>query len=253
MEKMKQLVRNLLLDSSNTVSCLQQINEALLKEYELHYNNYLSIQPLQVEIFYVNFQANPPFIDTNMQCVSSVNSKIDPEIWKLQSDSFGRLYFHLRGHGGIDICLSDSEQYALCSTIKSARINGEEIWGQSKVCEQVMQIVSEHEGISGKKEIAYQINNLDVQTISRRTKAETGYIYHMKRRLRHTDKNNSLLLHSLMDIWNKNLALSNIQRINIFMAAHPTEDPLEVMRRQGFRTIPVEVRIKYGISHKMHL
>ena len=253
MEKMKQLVRNLLLDSSNTVSCLKQINEALLKEYELHYNNYLSIQPLQVEIFYVNFQANPPFIDTNMQCVSSVNSKIDPEIWKLQSDNFGRLYFHLRGHGGIDICLSDSEQYALCSTIKSARINGEEIWGQSKVCEQVMQIVSEHEGISGKKEIAYQINNLDVQTISRRTKAETGYIYHMKRRLRHTDKNNSLLLHSLMDIWNKNLALSNIQRINIFMAAHPTEDPLEVIRRQGFRTIPVEVRNKYGISHKMHL
>lgn len=37
------------------------------------------------------------------------------------------------------------------------------------------------------------------------------------------------------------------------MAAHPTEDPLEVIRRQGFRTIPVEVRIKYGISHKMHL
>ena len=162
-------------------------------------------------------------------------------------------YISIYGHGGIDICLSDSEQYALCSTIKSARINGEEIWGQSKVCEQVMQIVSEHEGISGKKEIAYQINNLDVQTISRRTKAETGYIYHMKRRLRHTDKNNSLLLHSLMDIWNKNLALSNIQRINIFMAAHPTEDPLEVIRRQGFRTIPVEVRIKYGIAHKMHL
>ena len=84
---MKQLVRNLLLDSSNTVSCLQQINEALLKEYELHYNNYLSIQPLQVEIFYVNVPAKPPFIDTNMQCVSSGNSKIAPELWKQQPEN----------------------------------------------------------------------------------------------------------------------------------------------------------------------
>lgn len=253
MEKMKQLVHNLLSDSSNTVSYLQQINGALLKEYELHYSNYLSIQPLQVEIFYVNFQVNPPFVDTNMQCISSVNSKIDSEIWKLQSNNFGKLYFHLRGHGGIDVCLSDNEQYALCSTIKSARINGEDVWGQSKVCERIMQIISEHEKVSGKEEIAYQINSLDLQTIARRTDSEMGYVYHIKRRLRHIDKNNSLLLHSFMDIWNKKLPLTNMQRINIYMAAHPTENALEVMREQGFHTIPMEVRIKYGISRKTHL
>lgn len=55
MEKMKQLVQNLLSDSRNAVSYLQQINEALLRDYEVHYDDYLSIQPLQVEIFYVNF------------------------------------------------------------------------------------------------------------------------------------------------------------------------------------------------------
>ncbi|MDO4181254.1 MAG: hypothetical protein Q4D36_08205, partial [Bacteroidales bacterium] len=252
MEKMKQLVRNLLSDSSNTVFYLQQINEALLKEYELHHGSYLSIQPLQVEIYYVNFQAKPPFVDTNMQCMS-VNSQIDSEIWRLQSNHFGKLYFHLRGHGGIDVCLSDSGQYALCSTIKSARINGEDVWGQSKVCERVMQIICEHENVSKKEEIAYQINSLGLQTISRREKPEKGYVYHIKRRLRRLDKNNSLPLLSFMDIWNKKLALTNMQRINIYMAAHPTENALDVIREQGFHSIPTEVRIKYGISRKTHL
>ena len=252
MEKMKQLVRNLLSDSSTPVLYLQQINEALLKEYELHHGNYLSIQPLQVEIYYVNFQAKPPFVDTNMQCLS-INSQIDPEIWQLQSNNFGKLYFHLRGRGGIDVCLSDSEQYALCSTIKSARINGENIWGQSKVCERIMQIIGEHENVSKKEEIAYQINSLNLQAISRRAKSETGYVYHIKRRLRRLDKNNSLLLHSFMDIWNKKLALTNMQRISVYMAAHPTENALEVMREQGFHSIPAEARIRYGLSRKTHL
>lgn len=252
MERMKQLVQNLLSDSSNAVSYLQQINEALLKEYELHYSSYLLIQPLQVEIYYVNFQAKPPFVDTNMQCLS-INAHVDTEIWQLQSNNFGKLYFHLRGHGGVDVCLSDSGQYALCSTIKSARINGEDVWGQSKVCKRIVQIIGEHDNISKKEEIAYQINSLDLQTISRREKPEKGYVYHIKRRLRRWDKNNSLLLHSFMDIWNKKLALTNMQRINIYMDAHPTENALEVMRKQGFRSIPTEARIKYGLSRKTHL
>lgn len=253
MEQMKQLVQNLLSDSSNTVSCLQLINEALLKEYELHYGGYLSLQPLQVEIYYVNFQAQPPFVDTNMQCLS-INSRIDPEIWQLQSNNFGKLYFHLRGHGGIDICLSDSEHYALCSTVKSARINGEDVWGQSKVCERIMQTVCEHENVSKKEEIAYKINNSqDLQTLSRREKSEKGHVYHIKRKLRRLDKNDSLLLHSFMDVWNKKLALTNMQRISVYMAAHPAENVLEVMREQGFHSIPVEARIRYGLSRKTHL
>lgn len=252
---MKQLVQGLLSDKINVVSCLQQINEALLKEYELRYSDYLSILPLQVEIFYVNYQANPPFVDTNMQCISSVNHQPDPDIWDLQSARFGNLYFHLRGHVGIDVCLSDSRQYALCSTIKSARINGEDIWGQSKVCERVMQIIGEHENVSEKDEIACKINCScsDSQTILPRPKPETGHVYHIKRKLRHIDKNNTLLLHSFMDIWNKKLPLTNMQRINVYMAAHPTENALKVMRQQNFRSIPAEVRIKYGISRKMHL
>ena len=250
MEKMKQLVRELLSDSTNKESCLQQINEALLKEYELYYNDYLTIQPLQVEIFYVNFQACPPFIDTNMQCISSINTKIDTEIWPLQSNRFGKLYYHLRGRGGVDICLSDSEQYALCATI---RINNEEIWGQSKVCQRIAQIISKHENASTKEKIAEQINNRGVQNISLRAKAEADYVYHIKRKLRHMDKSYPLLLHSFMDIWNKKLSLTNLQRMNIYMAAHPTEDALEVMRRQGFHSIPVEIRIKYGIPRNAHL
>lgn len=253
---MKQLVQRLLSDNTNVVSCLQQINEALLRDYELHYGDYLSILPLQVEISYVNYQTKPPFVDTNMQCISSVNHyQPDPDVWDLQSARFGKLYFHLRGHGGIDVCLSDSKQYALCSTVKSARINGEDVWGQSKVCERVMQIIGEHENISEKEEIAYRINvsHSSLQTVSPRTEPETGHIYHIKRKLRHIDKNNSLLLHSFKDIWNKKLPLTNMQRINVYMAAHPAENALEVMRQHNYRSIPAEARIKYGISRNMHL
>lgn len=256
MEKMKQLVQNLLSDSRNAVSYLQQINEALLRDYEVHYDDYLSIQPLQVEIFYVNFHASPPFVDTNMQCISSADfrtARADPEIWQLQSDNFGKLYFHLRGRGGIDVCLSDSERYALCSTVKSARINGENIWGQSKVCEHVMQIIGGHENVSEKDEIARRINGADRQIISRRADPVTGPVYHVKRRLRRMDRNNSLQLHSFMDVWNRKLPLTNMQRINIYMAAHPAENVLDVMRERGIRSIPTEVRIKYGISRATHL
>ena len=44
-----------------------------------------------------------------------------------------------------------------------------------------------------------------------------------------------------------------MQRINTYMAAHPTENALEVMRKQGFHSIPAEARIKYGLSRKTHL
>lgn len=256
MEKMKQLVQRLLSDNTNVVSCLQQINEALLRDYELHYGNYLSILPLQVEIFYVNYQTKPPFVDTNMQCMSSVNHyQPDSDVWDLQSARFGKLYFHLHGRGGIDICLSDSKQYALCSTVKSARINGEDVWGQFKVCERVMQIIGEYENLSGKEEIGCRINrgSDSLQSISHRVEPEAGHVYHIKRGLRRMDKNSSLQLHSFMDIWNKGLYLTNLQRIRIYMDAHPTENALEVIRQQKFRSIPAEVRIRYGIPRSTHL
>ena len=253
METMKQLVHSLLSDTSNAVSHLQRINEALLKEYELHLGSYLSVLPLQVEIYYVNFQTRPLFVDTNMHCLSSMNAKIDPEIWSLQSGRFGKLYCHLRGHGGIDVCLSDNETYALSATIKSARINGEDVWSQSRVYARIMQIICEHEDRVGVEDITGWINGLDLQVLSRRAQPETGCVYHMKRRLRRMDKNNSLPLHSFMDVWNKKMPLTNVQRIDIYMAAHPTENALEVMRAHNYRFIPTGVRIKYGILPQARL
>lgn len=117
MERMKQTVHELLSERGNAIiSRLQQINEKLLKEYELHYSDYLLIQPLQMEIFYVNYHMTPTFVDTSMHCISSGNNLVDTDIWKLQSARFGKLYFHLKGQGGIDICLSDSRDFALCAT-----------------------------------------------------------------------------------------------------------------------------------------
>lgn len=253
MERMKQLVHGLLSEPGKEVSYLQQLNEALLKDYELQYGRYLSIRPLQVEIFYVNPHATPPFMDINMQCISSVGSKVDPEIWRLQSNRFGRLYFHLRGRVGIDVCLSDSKEYALCATILSAVINGEEIWASSKVFERIVQLVGEHEHADGKEAVADLLNQSIQPVLVSREDPLTGEVYHVRRVLRRSDKNQTLPLQSFMDLWNEKLRFTHVQRIHIYMAAHPDADVLQVMRRHGFRLIPVEVRIRYGIPRSVRL
>ena len=97
---------------------LQGINEQVLKHYCISSGGYLKLIPKDVEIYYVNRMANPPYMDTNMQCM--MGSKNNDGIWKLQSGRFGQLYFHQKGTGGVDICLSDSPDYALyCSILHS--------------------------------------------------------------------------------------------------------------------------------------
>ena len=104
MEELKKCVHDLLNAKSNHLPLLQHINELLLRDYYLSFGGYLTLIPKEVEIYYVNRKATPPFVDTNMQCM--VDSKTNDEIWKLQSGRFGQLYFHQKGSGGIDICLS---------------------------------------------------------------------------------------------------------------------------------------------------
>lgn len=257
MEQIQQIVHQLLSENKNIESHLQMINEELLKNYRIIFKGYFSIDPLEVEIFYVNFNTKPQFIDTKIDCISFNYPKAEiNDIWTLQSNRFGKLYFHLKGIEGIDVCLSDNEDYALCATIKSAKINDEEIWGVTNVTKRVMQIISEKENINDRQSIAKLINisNQEQQTLVYNNRIINGdYVYHTKRKMNHMEKNKDLLLHSFVNVWEKKLPLNNTERVNLYMKAHPKEDVLEVMRKQQFRFIPLDIRIKYNLSKQDHL
>ncbi len=256
MEQLKKLVHDLSKDNTNRndqILLLQQINEVILKKYQLSIGNYLFVQPLEVEIFYVNQKSNYPYIDTNMHCM--IAPKMQPKIWDLQSARFGQLYYHLKGAGGIDVCLSDSPDYALCCTLKSARINGKDIWRQTKVRNAIIENICEHESLENKETVIQRMNNVQSMPVlsCRENPTTEGHVYHIKRQLRRNDKNSSLPLRSFMDIWNKNMPITTVKRVDLYMQAHPTENVLEVMRKQGFHFIPVEIRMKYSISKNSKL
>jgi len=257
MEQLKQVVHSLLSDGKNAQHYLQKLNEFLLKDYKIVFRHYLSIIPLEVEIFYANFQSIPQFVDISMHCVSAKNGRIlgTNEFWELQSNRFGKLYFHLKGAGGIDICLSDSKEYALCMTVKGALINGEEIIGRMKIAQCVIQVINENEKITDQNDMISLINNSNPEQyiVKNDVSQAVDCVYHAKRKLPSYDKNASLLLHSFADVWDEKVSLTNSQRISLYMTAHPNEDIIAVMKEHQFRFIPTDVRLKYNISHKIHL
>lgn len=69
MSTMKQLVAELLTVSGQLVACLQRINEALLKAYQLTIPSVLTLYPKEVEIYYVNLAIRPPYVDVNTHFV----------------------------------------------------------------------------------------------------------------------------------------------------------------------------------------
>lgn len=90
------------------VGILQQIGKKLITEYEINVCG-IKIIPLWVEAYYFN---QSDFADCNMH--------LDDK----QKDRFGQLYFHTTGHGGFDICLSDSQDYYLSFLLKATLIDG---------------------------------------------------------------------------------------------------------------------------------
>ncbi len=145
MENIKKMVHALLETTGSHAPLLQQINEALLKDYQLNISSGLQILPKEVEIYYVNRKAKHPYVDSNMHCM--LDPKTDAEIWQMQSGRFGQLYFHRKGLGGVDVCLSDSDHFALCCTIKAAEINGEECWSPLKVRNVILEKICAEEGV----------------------------------------------------------------------------------------------------------
>ena len=69
----------------------------------------ITIEPLWVEAYYFH---------------KNVFSDCNTHLSEKQKNRFGQLYFHEKGRGGFDLCLSDSEDYYLSFLLKRTSING---------------------------------------------------------------------------------------------------------------------------------
>lgn len=257
MNNIKPIIKELLCATNEHQTILQKINSELLQNYIFAVGAELIIEPKDVEIYYVNRTARPAYVDSNMHC--QLDPQTNATIYNLQSNRYGRFYCHKKGYGGVDICLSDSEDYALCCTIKAATVNGKEYWSSAKIRNLILEAMYPHNnaGDTAKSitEMSDKLNGADAPVVlkARDNRLEED-VYHIRRSgLHRRDATSSLALRSFVDVWNKKNGLTSAQRINLYMNAHPEEDVLELLRRQGFRCIPYEVRIKYHINPKVKL
>lgn len=111
MEKLEKLVEELVEESNEEkqIKTLQDIGKVLITEYEIIVDG-IKIEPLWVEAYYYN---QNKFADCN--------THLDDK----QKNRFGQLYFHNKGYGGFDICLSNSDEFYLSFLLKATLINGE--------------------------------------------------------------------------------------------------------------------------------
>ncbi len=258
---MNTLVQSLLRTEKEEISNLQRINAALLQMYKISVGGYLTVLPKMVDIFYSNLESKPSFVDVNMQCMFDSRTT-NKEIWPLQSNRFGKLYFHQQGYGGVDLCLSDSAGYCLCATLKAAVINGEEIWSQRRIKDRILEIICKHEGllpdIPGKQQLIEKFNgpaSPQVLVLREEPEQERGFVYNVPRSgIRRADKNSKAPLSSFIDLWNKKLMINNVQKIILYMEAHPDEkDVIKVLRERNFSYIPTGIRIRYGLGNKARI
>jgi hypothetical protein len=137
MEDIKNLVGSLLCshEKGEKVRIMQEVNRLLVSEYMLRIKN-VCIYPTEVESYYFG----DSFEDKHTHDAKKHN--------RLQRNRFGKLYFHnsllsyigKSKRGGVDICLSDSEEYAYSVLIRSAYINGEAdlVMGPNKIAKYIV-------------------------------------------------------------------------------------------------------------------
>lgn len=87
---------------------LQTLGGRLINDYRIEVPD-AAIEPLWVEAYYYD-EAHFPDCNTHRS--------------RKQRNRFGQLYFHERGYGGVDICLSDSEDFCLSFLLKATLVNG---------------------------------------------------------------------------------------------------------------------------------
>ncbi|MDR2118681.1 MAG: hypothetical protein LBP25_04010 [Tannerellaceae bacterium] len=113
MEDLKKLVAELVgeQDEGLQIGMLQRMNDALLTKFVLRMGDDCVVYPLHVEAYYYH---PGRFEDRNVHGCKSERG------FRMQSNRFGKLYFHTVGRGGVDVCLSDGD-YCLSFLIKASK------------------------------------------------------------------------------------------------------------------------------------
>ncbi len=156
-------------DREEILKQLQKINDLFLTECILEIDN-MEIIPIETEIYYDNESKN--FND----------GMIYKD--KLQKNRFGKLYFHRyqkngqinHRDGGVDICLSNKEDFYLSILLRSAYINGKLFTGPNKIQEKFYYDILENRILSLEEEIKEKVQ-VDKQTKD----INTENIYHQPR------------------------------------------------------------------------
>lgn len=147
-------------DKDKIIGLLQEINNSFLKNYKFTIDG-LEFIPIETEIYYHKGPADQKGID-NM-------------IYKhaLQKKHYGQLFFHRKSKkddidissGGLDICLSDSDEYYLSILIRTAEIKINE------KTEKISGINEETEKVSGINKIQQLFYRKEIEKINNKLKA----------------------------------------------------------------------------------
>lgn len=114
-------------NEEKAIPILQQINQQLLTEYVIKVDDVI-IEPLLVEAYYYH---PGKFEDRNTHGYRNEMCR------KMQSNRFGQLYFHRKGYGGLDLCLSMGDDYCLSFLIKNSLVSHVGFCTQTKLSEQL--------------------------------------------------------------------------------------------------------------------
>lgn len=108
MEELKSLVGKLerATDEKEQIQTLQEINKTVLTKYVIQIDD-LIIEPLWVEAYYYGQKTFP-------DCNTHRSDK--------QKNRFNQVYFHEKGRGGLDVCLSLKDSYYLSILLKATLI-----------------------------------------------------------------------------------------------------------------------------------
>ena len=93
---------------AESIGILQKIGASLINDCQIRLPGTV-IEPLWVEAYYFRVDSFP---DLNTHRSDR------------QRNRFGKLYFHRRGYGGVDLCLSDSDRWYLSFLLKATLVNG---------------------------------------------------------------------------------------------------------------------------------
>lgn len=113
---MKDLIKRLetLTDFEDIKKMLSEIGAELLTKHEIRVNN-ITIKPLRVEPYFFK----PKVFEDKFIHRKETENGI--EYGSCQRNRFGKLYIH-KGFTGVDIVLSNSEEYAFSFLIKNSRV-----------------------------------------------------------------------------------------------------------------------------------